>query len=154
MKTWELNFSKNSVTTLDRVISKFFRGLTSLLLTLVLGQKISSSFAEKSILIGIFNEFIDEPVKDYVFHRISRKLLLEITIRILQEFIERGVERARSLKLVIVKVRLGEHTILTAPNDSNGEIHKDPYSAPEVIDTTFRLSDKSDWSFAGCSIFN
>ena len=112
-------------------------------LTLVLGQKISSLFTKKSILIGIFNEFMDEPVKDYIFHRISRKLLLELAIRILQEFIERGAERASSLKLVIAKATDGENTILIAQNQPNGDVCKDPYSAPEVLDATFRLSDKS-----------
>ena len=115
-------------------------------LTLVLAQKISSPFAKKSILIGIFNEFIEEPVKNYVFNRISRKLLLELAIRILQEFIERGAERASSLKLVVAKATDGENTILIAPSNPDGEPAKEPYSAPEVLDTTFRLSDKSGLS--------
>ena len=89
---------------------------------------------------------MDESVKNYVFHRISRKLLLELAIRILQEFIERGPERASSLKLVIAKTTDGDNTILIAPNQPDGEICKDPYSAPEILDATFRLSDKSGLS--------
>ena len=116
-------------------------------LNLVLGQKVSSSCAKKSILIGIFNQFIDKPVKDYVFHRISRKLLLELAIRILQEFIQRGVERAKTLKLVIAKATSNEdQTILIAPNDSSDVASKSPFSAPEVLDATFRLSDRSGLS--------
>ena len=115
-------------------------------LSLVLAQKVSSSIAKKSTLIRIFNHFIDEPVKDYVFHRISRKLLLELAIRILQEFITRGVQRARTLKLVVADATSSEEkTILIAPNDaSNGD--NNPYQAPEVLDATFRLSDTAGLS--------
>ena len=115
-------------------------------LNLVLSQKISSSCAKKSILIDIFNEFIDEPVRDYVFHRISRKLLLELAIRILQEFITRGVERAKSLKLIVSKATSSRQTILIAPNDSSSVASKSPFSAPEVLDATFRLADKTGLS--------
>ena len=115
-------------------------------LNLVLSQKISSTCAKKSVLIDIFNEFIDEPVRDYVFHRISRKLLLELAIRILQEFITRGVDRAQSLKLVLAKATTGKQPILIAPNDSSSAASKSPFSAPEVLDATFHLSDRSGLS--------
>ena len=115
-------------------------------LSLVLGQKISSSVAKKSTLIRIFNQFLDEPVRDYVFHRISRKLLLELALRILQEFVKRGVQHARSLKLVVAKsTSSDEKTILIAPSDGSSE-GNNPYQAPEVLDATFRLSDTSGLS--------
>ena len=58
---------------------------------------------KKSILIDIFHEFTTEPIKDYVFQRINKKMLLELALRVIQEIAEKGAERAGTLQLVVDK---------------------------------------------------
>ena len=58
---------------------------------------------KKSILIDLFHEFSLEPIKDYVFHRINKTIILELALRILQEIVEKGEKRDGTLQLVIEK---------------------------------------------------
>ena len=100
---------------------------------------------KKSTLIDIFNEFTVEPVKNYIYHQISKKLLLELALRIFQDIIQNGEERASSLKLVLTKAVTGEKTVGIAPHSiaaDDGSI----ISVSEVLDASFKLSDRQGLS--------
>ena len=87
-------------------------------------------------MINIFNEYTVEPVKDYIFHRIAKKLLLELALR---------VERASSIKFVLTKAITGENTIGIAPHGSEHD-QQSTFSVTEVLDASFRLSDRKGLS--------
>ena len=100
---------------------------------------------KKSILINIFNELTVEEIRDYIFHRISKKLLLELALRVLQDIITNGVERASSIKLVLVKVITGKNMVTIAPNSSESNAGS-TFSVSEVLDASFMLSDRQGLS--------
>ena len=98
---------------------------------------------KKSILIDIFNEFTSEPIKDYVFHRISKKLLLELALRIIQEITEKGAGRANSLQLVVEKTSNGAKSVVIARNTDNNSGAAETFEAVEIDDSTFKLTDRA-----------
>ena len=57
----------------------------------------------RAVLITLFNEFVDGEIKDYVYHRMKKPILLELALCILQEIGSFGVGRAKSLRLKVVK---------------------------------------------------
>ena len=100
---------------------------------------------KKSILIDIFNEFTVETVRDYVFHRMSKKLLLELALRVLQDIIQNGVGRAASMKLILTKAVDGKNTVGIAPDGRESE-GSSTLSATEVLDASFKLADRQGLS--------
>ena len=112
-------------------------------ISLVLAKKVPS--VKKSILVGIFNEYIDQPVKDYVFLRIPKNHLLELALTIFQDIIEKGVERAASLCLELINSVDGDKTIAIAPN-TGGAAGSEAFSAREVMEASFSLTDPSGLS--------
>ena len=97
---------------------------------------------KKSTLIDIFNEFASEPIKDYVFHRISKKLLLELALRIIQEIVQKGVDRASSLQLVVQKTSNGAKSVVIARNNDKDSDAAETIEGAEIEDATFTLKDK------------
>ena len=100
---------------------------------------------KKSTLIKIFNELTVEPIRDYIFDRIAKKLLLELALRILQDIIQNAVERAASIKLVLTKAVTGKNMVTIAPH-SSGSSAESTFSVTEVLDSSFRLSDRQGLS--------
>ena len=96
---------------------------------------------KKSVLVDLFREFLIQPVKDYVFARMSKSILLELALHIFQDLIANGPERARELELALENAQNGGKRIVIA------DIPKDQSSSADssvLVDTAFfRLSDKS-----------
>ena len=65
-----------------------------------------------SVFIGLFNQFTTTPVKNYVYQRMAKKILQELGLRVLQEIISGGFERAQSLRLVLDETRSGGKTVV------------------------------------------
>ena len=57
----------------------------------------------KSVLVSLFNKFINGEVKDYVYSRIRKPILLELALCILQEIGTHGIAHAKTLQLKVVK---------------------------------------------------
>ena len=100
---------------------------------------------KKSILIGIFREFSAEPIKDYVFNRIPKKMLLELALCILQDIITKGSARAKSLQLVVVKTSEGDKRVVIDEDnaDDNEADTTAQLAARKIANAVFRLSDKN-----------
>ena len=62
----------------------------------------------RKTLMKIFRPFVPEnSIKDYIFRRISKSLLLELALCILQDVTVNGLARLSTLTLVIEKTRAG-----------------------------------------------
>jgi len=59
----------------------------------------SEQSPKNSVFIGLFNQFTKNPVKDYIFQRMTKSILQELALCLLQEIISGGPERAISLNL-------------------------------------------------------
>ena len=62
--------------------------------------------------IHIFNQFhVKEgpPIKDYVYRRLTKTVLLELAIALLQEIATCGIDRAKTLVIVLKKTSSGDH---------------------------------------------
>ena len=99
---------------------------------------------KKAILIALFKEFTSEPIKDYVFNRIPKKMLLELALCVLQDIISNGPERALSLRLKVAKTSEGVKTVVIG--DDTGKDAEDQSSNStskgKIANATFQLSDK------------
>ena len=100
---------------------------------------------KKSILIDIFREFAANPIKDYVFHRINKKILLELALRIIQEIAEKGAEHAWTLQLVVGKTSNGIKSVVIAKNAPSAD-KQTTFEATEIEDVTFKISDRAGMS--------
>ena len=100
---------------------------------------------KKSILIDIFREFSAEPIKDYIFNRIPKKMLLELALCILQDIITKGSTRAKSLQLVVAKTTDGDKTVVIEDDcaDGNAPNRSDQIPSTQIANAVFRLSDKN-----------
>ena len=56
---------------------------------------------KNSIFIGLFNQFTKIPIKEYIFQRMTKIILQELALCILQELILYGPSRAQNLTLVL-----------------------------------------------------
>ena len=109
-----------------------------------LSMKNGSSIPKKSTLSELFKEFMTVPAKQYVFNQIPRRMLLELAICILQDIASRGVSRAKTLRLEVVKTTAtaGGKTIAIERNENP------PASAAAdggilAENATFKFSDNS-----------
>ena len=100
---------------------------------------------KKSILIGIFREFSAEPIKDYIFNRIPKKMLLELALCVLQDIIAKGSTRAKSLQLVVAKTTEGNKTVVIDEEDEDGNSASSlaRQSPSKIAKAIFKLSDKN-----------
>ena len=62
-------------------------------------------------LIKIFTAFSEQKIKDYVFTRMKKPILLELALCIIQEIVLNGVGRAKTLQLEVVKSKSGGKTV-------------------------------------------
>ena len=65
-------------------------------------------------LIKIFTAFTPQKIKDYVFTRMKKPILLELALCIIQEIVLNGVGRAETLQLEVVKSKSGGKTVKIA----------------------------------------
>ena len=96
---------------------------------------------KNSVFIGLFNRFTKTPVKDYVFRRMTKSILQELALCILQELISGGPERAANLNLVVEETKTGGKTVVVEkPQD---EFPVDHDFVRDIDEAFFRLTDLS-----------
>ena len=100
---------------------------------------------KNSTLINIFNEFAKDEIKDYVYHRMKKSILLELALCILQEIAVGGPERARNLQLQVTKASSGGKQVTIAPSanpvDEFPMSPSDRSSLLEIDEASFTLND-------------
>ena len=100
----------------------------------------------KTILISIFNEFVDGEIKDYIYMKMKKSILLELALCILQEIGSYGVEHAKNLRLKLVKSSAGGKQLVIDREDPGSEFPMSPAdeSALQELDideAIFSLTD-------------
>ena len=65
-----------------------------------------------SVFIGLFGKFTKTEVKNYVHRHMTKKILLELALCVIQEIILGGAARARTLQLVVEETRTGGKTVV------------------------------------------
>jgi hypothetical protein len=69
-----------------------------------------------SILMKVFSPFVrGDTIKNYVFKRIKKSLLLELALCILQDVASNGIERLATLELEIERTASGGKTVVIKP---------------------------------------
>ena len=97
---------------------------------------------KNSILIDILNDFCHQPIKPYVFKRMGKKMLLELALCILQEIVQHGPARARTLQLVVERAAAGGKTVRIAEDDDEIAEAED-LQTKNIDEASFRLHDSS-----------
>ena len=94
----------------------------------------------------IFRPFvIQNSIKDYIFRRIRKSLLLELALCILQDVASNGISRLTSLNLLIEKTRSGGKNVVVEPQSErpDNETIEDDAFMQEIDEIFFRFSDSS-----------
>ena len=94
---------------------------------------------KNSVFIGLFNHLIKTPVKDYVFRRMTKSILQELALCILQDLISGGPERAVNLNLVVEETKTGGKTVVVEKRLE--EFPVDEEFVRDINETFFRLTD-------------
>ena len=92
--------------------------------------------------IGLFNQFTKVPVKDYVFTRMTKTILQELALCVLQELILYGPARAQNLTLVVVETKAGGKTVAIEKD----EFPVSPEFVSDIDEAFFKLSDVTGFS--------
>ena len=99
----------------------------------------------KSVLIDIFNSFSKGKIKDYVYNRMKKSILLELALCILQEIAAGGPDRAINLQLQVDKTSSGGKQIIVAPDDDKNDefplSHSDESTFLEIDEASFSMLD-------------
>ena len=79
-------------------------------------------------LIKIFTVFVRVPVKDYVFTRMTKPILLELALCIIQEIVSNGLARLKTLHLEVTISKSGGKTVRVADEFSaDGEKYDEDF---------------------------
>ena len=97
---------------------------------------------KNSTFIGLFNQFTKVPVKDYVFTRMTKAILQELALCVLQELILYGPARAQNLTLVVVETKAGGKTVAIEKD----EFPVSPEFVSDIDEAFFKLSDITGFS--------
>ena len=93
-------------------------------------------------LIKIFTAFTQQKIKDYVFTRMKKPILLELALCIIQDIVINGVGRAKSLQLEVVKSKSGGKTVKIVDQFASARSNSDDAGFLEKIDEDFfKLKD-------------
>lgn len=99
----------------------------------------------RKVLMKIFRPFIPQKsIKDYIFRRTQKSLLLELVLCILQDVAQNGISRLASLNLVIEKTRAGGKNVVVEPQSErpdNETIENDEFMK-EIDEIFFLFQDK------------
>ena len=107
-----------------------------------LAIKNGTSVPKKSTLSELLREFMTVSVRPYVFQQIPRKILLELALCILQDIASRGVSRAKTLRLELIKTTAGGKKIAIV-EESNEAAASAVITHPQAENATFRFSDET-----------
>ena len=101
-----------------------------------------------SDLIGIFNKFSQSLIKDYVYTRMTKSILLELALTLLQAIASGGAEHSKSLTLVIEKTKKGGKQVVLSnkepPQESQiKDLALDDSFLEEIDEAMFCLKDET-----------
>ena len=103
-------------------------------------------------LIKIFSVFAKVPIKDYVFTRMTKPILLELALCIIQEIASNGLGRAKTLQLEVVVSKSGGKSVQVADEFGEGETEYDEDFLGKIDEAFFRFKDAEgkspDFTFA------
>ena len=97
-------------------------------------------------LVKVFDHFTHGKVPDYVFKRMTKPILLELALRIVQEISLNGVGRAKSLRLELTKSKSGGQIVRIADPFSEDKGRIDEAALKEIDEAYFRLLDSDGLS--------
>ena len=97
---------------------------------------------KNSIFIGLFNQFTKIPIKEYIFQRMTKIILQELALCILQELILYGPSRAQNLTLVLESTKANGKTVVIEKD----EFPVSPEFVSDVDEAFFMLSDITGFS--------
>ena len=102
----------------------------------------SEQSPKNSVFIGLFNQITKVPIKSYVFMRMTKSILQELALCVLQELILYGPSRAQNLSLVLEETRTGGKTVVIEKD----EFPVDKEFISDIDEAFFRLSDVTGFS--------
>ena len=97
-------------------------------------------------LMKIFRPFAPEDsIKDYIFKRIKKSLLLELALCILQDVASNGISRLASLSLVVEKTRSGGKNVVIEPQSESppNECLEEDAFMEEIDEIFFKFGDST-----------
>ena len=100
----------------------------------------------KAVLISIFNEFVEGGLKDYIYNKMKKSILLELALCILQEIGSYGVEHAKILRLKLIKSSVGGKQLVIDKENPDTEFPMSPADASalqelDIDEAIFSLTD-------------
>ena len=104
----------------------------------------SEQSPKNSVFIGLFNHFTEKKIKDYVFQRMTKSILQELALCILQELISYGPGRAGNLNLVLGETKTGGRTVVI--QQPSEEFPVDEEFVREIDEAFFTLHDLTGFS--------
>ena len=87
---------------------------------------------KRPIFIDLFNKFTKQNIKDYVYKRMKKSLLEELALAVFKELAVGGVERFKTLELVIEKTSEGDKHLVIS-KDTNEDDFAISTSDEEVL---------------------
>ena len=99
-----------------------------------------------NMLIDMFHEFTRKEIKDYVFQRMRKTILLELALGIVSEILAHGIQRAKTIELVVTGTKAKGKTVVIAEDDARPEfpLSEDDAQRYRFIDeASFDLRDSS-----------
>lgn len=93
-------------------------------------------------LIKIFDELTQQKIKKYVFTRMTKPILLELTLYIIQDIVINGIGWSRTLQLVVVQSKSGGKTVkIVDPFEENPSEKCDAAFLQKIGEGFFKLKD-------------
>ena len=94
-------------------------------------------------LVEFFNHFSQEKIQYYNFSRMTKPLLLELALCVIQEVLYNGIGRAQSLQLELVKTNFGGKTVKIAdPFQAERDYFDDAFLG-KIDEAFFCIKDKN-----------
>ena len=92
-------------------------------------------------MIDIFNHFAQEPIPKYVFTRMTKPLLLELVLCIIQDILLNGIGRVKSIQLEAVKLKAGGKIVKIIDRFEAGKEENEDDMFQKIDEAYFRLLD-------------
>ena len=94
-------------------------------------------------LVEFFNHFSQEKIQYYNFSRMTKPLLLELALCVIQEVLYNGIGRAQTLQLELVKTKFGGKTVKIADPFEEDKDELDDAFLGKIDEAFFCLKDKN-----------
>lgn len=90
------------------------------------GGRRKKGITKKLRFSGYFQCFFEQPIKSYVFKRMGKEILLDLALRILQEVVQNGPSRDRTLQLAVEHAASGGKTVTIAESEEPNSDEESP----------------------------